>query len=326
MEYSNKIVLQRQRLINGEYKDINSPLIQFNKVTTLGLNSLDPMKVLPLFPNNYIHIGSGYNPNSESISSYLDLKQANIVTNQTNPNDLDNTPVLNTIELTARFGPFSPNDIIREIGIGNNGNDLYTYTYLKNHKNEPLSLKMYGGDYLYVTYYYQTKNFAYLPNNVSIEGNGIQPNTKVCFYRVQDSNTRGYYYFNSQSDFNTSNWENNFQSFYRENKKNNLYSVDSGNKNFNDITIAGISEGISNLSKLPSYQKLRDNSSYIHEYSWDTENKNEYRYIVGVRLASNYMMIFNRPIIINFLHGLILEDILPFEFSEFEFIDYKTWV
>jgi hypothetical protein len=327
MEYSNKIVLQRQVLINGEYKDVNPPLVFSNKVTNLGLNSLNPMDFLPMFPEHYIHIGDGYNKNSDLMNSYIDRKQATIITNQSKPNDLESTPMLNTIELNVRFGPFSPNDKIREIGIGkNNTIDLFTYTYLKNHKGDPLTLHMYGGDYLYISYFYQTKNFAYLPNEVPIIGNEIQPNTNMCLYRVQDSITRGYYYYDSQSDFDNSNWSDNYQSFYREDKKDNFYSVDTGNKAFNDGAIAGISSGISQLSKIPKFQKLRDNSSYIHEYSWDTENKNEYRYIVGVRLSSNYMMVFNKPIIINFLHGLILDDILPFEFEEFEFTDYKTWV
>mgnify|MGYP000244692057 FL=1 len=317
---STKITLQVLSRTNEEVSKVEFT----NDFTDFGKSTLDVMSIAPNFPTSNIIIGSGYDLTKTNIMEQVDSAVADATVLLTMPEDRVTTPALRTWTLSYMFGPYNEVKSIKEIGIGTTPTTMCTYAGVSDHKGRPLSIELKVGERLYVTYMYQIASMASLPTNISIQGDGIDEGTVACLYRTTPSTARGYYYYDSMTDFEESHWEEYYNNFYKNGNLNEEFASSFGSSAFHDLANAGSSIGIDTMSKsynakIPNVQSAEASTDVLVPQHFFVDSR--IQYLVAFRLNSVYCLVLNRPI--EFKLGIQIKPIneIPFEVTMDEFID-----
>lgn len=321
---STKILVQK----TGDKGEILESYEFSNSFTTLGLDSLDLLAEDPELPHHYITIGSDYDPNQEVIEEIVGTKQATVLLRETEPLDVETTPVLRTRTLSVQFGGYLNELEVRSLGISDAGGNMYTYTNVKDIEGRPITITLTRNENLYITYIYQISALRYLPQDLEVAGTGIPTGCKALLVRTESSPTRGYYYYANEQDYIDSNWEALYKSFYKDDTRNSKYGPDFGNKAFDDMTIAGSSTGVTAIKDfhsnlIPSFSTAPNDAVAIPAYSFFVDERTQY--VVAFRIAPNYSIILNKAIPFTRTSQLALEVSLPYILDVVPYIDPREY-
>lgn len=321
---STKILVQK----TGDKGEVLESYEFSNTFTPLGLDSLDLLAEDPELPHHYITIGSDYDPNQEVIEEKVGTKQATVLLRETEPLDVETTPVLRTRTLSVQFGGYLNELEVRSLGISDAGGNMYTYTNVKDIEGRPITITLTRNENLYITYTYQISALRYLPQDLEVAGTGIPTGCKALLVRTETSPTRGYYYYANEQDYIDSNWEALHKSFYKDDTRNSKYGPDFGNKDFGDNSIAGTSSGVTEIRDLhsgllPDFLAGVDGTSKLEAYKHFTDERTQY--VVAFRIAPNYSVILNKAIPFTRVSQLALEVSLPYILDVVPYIDPREY-